>query len=178
MGAREAVPDIPGVDQDWVTMARNFYLDKQLQRKGRGRSVIIGAGSVGCEIAWYLAFLGRTVYLADILPYDGWLSSEHPTNRFILLEQLSENGVYILDAAQNLEIDTHDNTVSLTRNEVFYKIHTDDVIIATGYKKSDRFFSHLKNKLQRGSVYAIGDWAEPRDIHWAIREGYEIGNSI
>jgi len=178
VGAQEYVPDIPGIESAPVTAARNFYLKKELQKQSSERAVVIGAGEVGCEIAWYLALLGRSVSLVDVLPYEGWIADEHPTNRFILMEQLSKNDVQLLDGAKKIEIASDSLSVSLEREEIHYTIAADLVVLATGYKKNDQFSNGLRNEDAASEIYVIGDCADPRDIHWAIREGYEIGTRI
>lgn len=178
VGAEEYVPDIPGIESARVTAARDFYLKRELQKQSSERAVVIGAGDVGCEIAWYLALLGRSVSLIDVLPYEGWITDEHPTNRFILMEQLSKNHVQILDNAKKLEIASDFLSVSLEREGIHYTIAADLVVLATGYKKSDQFAQGLHNEDAASEICVIGDCADPRDIHWAIREGYETGIRI
>ncbi len=178
VGAPEYVPDIPGIKGERVTRARDFYLADELQKKSEKRAVVIGAGDVGCEIAWYLSLLGRSVSLIDVLPYEEWITEEHPTNRFILMEQLSKNEVQILDRAKNLEIAPDALSVSLERQGMQYTIPSDLVVLATGYEKSNRFVSELRSEGAASEICTIGDCADPRDIHWAIREGYETGTRI
>jgi NADPH-dependent 2,4-dienoyl-CoA reductase/sulfur reductase-like enzyme len=178
VGAPEYVPDIPGIAGERVTAARDFYLADYLQKQSEERAVVIGAGDVGCEIAWYLALLGRSVSLIDVLPYEQWITEEHPTNRFILMEQLSKNEVQILDSAKKLEIAPDALSVSLEREGMQYTISSDLVVLATGYKKSDQFTRELRMANAPSEICTIGDCADPRDIHWAIREGYETGTRI
>jgi thioredoxin reductase len=91
------------------------------------------------------------------------------------LEQVTENRVQVLDEARHIEIEPGNTVISLVRGCVTYRISADEIILATGYKKSDRLFQNLRRRLNREIVYAAGDCADPRDIHWAIREGHEVG---
>jgi 2,4-dienoyl-CoA reductase-like NADH-dependent reductase (Old Yellow Enzyme family)/thioredoxin reductase len=177
-GAVEYIPPVPGIEKDLVVTARQFYEDDSMQRAEKKRTVILGAGYVGCEIAWHLALLGRYVFLVDILPYDQWLADEHPTNRFILMEQLEQNGVEILDAAENIRVS--DESLSLYRRGVHYTVHTDAVILCTGYRSDEELNNGIRESAAGAGaeMHLIGDSAVPRDIHWAIRDGYELGITL
>ena len=133
---------------------------------------------MGCELAWWLSILGRTVFLVDILPFSEWLSDDHPTNRFVLLESLDEMGVHILDDAEITEVSGKDKYIRVKREDIEYKISVDDIVLAAGYKKSGVFVRELQTLKGTGElpeIYEIGDCVEVRDIHWAVREGYEVG---
>jgi 2,4-dienoyl-CoA reductase (NADPH2) len=178
VGSTEAVPDIPGFDGPGVTTARGFLQDDRLRTEGKGRTAVVGAGLVGCELAWYLSQLGREVYLLDILPHEQWLVDEHATNRFTLIENLSQGGVHMLDDAKVLGIDG-DFRMSLLRDGVEYRLPLETVVVSTGFQRNDRLAIELRER--KGSspeIREIGDCAEVRDIHWAIREGYEVGTTI
>jgi 2,4-dienoyl-CoA reductase-like NADH-dependent reductase (Old Yellow Enzyme family)/thioredoxin reductase len=181
VGAEEHFPGIQGLGESQVITAREFYKRPSLQYQGSGRVAVIGAGSVGCEIAWYLSLLGRKVYLMDILPYTEWMSDDHPTNRFILLENLDESGVQILDNAAIVEVGGAQKYVKLKREDVEYRIFVDGIILAAGYRESAAFSRDLRQLIGgdgKPDVYEIGDCVEVRDIHWAIREGYEAGIKV
>ncbi len=181
VGAEENIPDIPGIRQPEIISAKECYLRKSSGKKGKGRVGIIGAGTVGCELAWHLSLLGRKVYLIDILPYGKWLGNEHPTNRFILLENLCDEGVDILDEAKILELGEKGKYIKLERDKVEYRISVDDIVLAAGYKESGAFGRELRSlagKKNAPEIYEIGDCAGARDIHWAIREGYDTGIKI
>jgi 2,4-dienoyl-CoA reductase-like NADH-dependent reductase (Old Yellow Enzyme family)/thioredoxin reductase len=180
-GAEEIMPNIPGIDQKEVISAKEFYMRGDLQQKGKGRVAIIGAGDVGCEVAWYLSLLGRKVYLMDKLPREGLLEDEHPTNRSILFESLDEIGVNILDNANIVELGRENRHVKLTREDVECRVFVDNIIISTGYKKKSVMAHALRArwvKYELPEIYEVGDCVQPRDIHWAIRDGYDIGVKI
>ena len=45
IGAEEYAPDIPGLRESQVLSAGEFYLNESVQREGRGKVAVIGAGS-------------------------------------------------------------------------------------------------------------------------------------
>jgi 2,4-dienoyl-CoA reductase-like NADH-dependent reductase (Old Yellow Enzyme family)/thioredoxin reductase len=180
-GSEEHLPDIHGLEAEEVIFARDFYADESMQRKGSGRVGILGAGAVGCELAWYLALLGRRVFLIDILPYESLLAEEHPTNRFILLEKLDENDVQLMDGVKEVSIEDNGKNIRFDRDSIEYRIPVDSIILASGYRESGRIAKELREELGNdGSfdIYEIGDCARVRDIHWAVREGYEAGLKV
>lgn len=181
VGAEENIPDIKGIGHPQVIPAREFYRNESVYRKDSGSVGIIGAGTVGCELAWHLSLSGSKVYLIDILAYDQWLTDEHPTNRFVLLENLEEQGVQILDGAKLNEVDGEKKYIKLERASVEYRILADSIVLAAGYKKSGglgRELRRLAGNDEALEIYEIGDCAGARDIHWAIREGYDVGTKV
>ncbi|MEW5814203.1 MAG: NAD(P)/FAD-dependent oxidoreductase [Spirochaetota bacterium] len=180
VGAAEYVPDIPGITGESVLTVKKFFQTDYLQKKQKGHVAVLGAGSVGCEAAWYLSLLGRKVYLIDILPYEKLLADEHPTNRFTLLESLAERSVEILDKAKVLEIGSHPY-VKVARENVEYKIFLDNIYLATGFIPDNRLAGELcqiKGKRRTPEIYNIGDCAKVRNIHSVIREGYDLGVTL
>jgi hypothetical protein len=116
----------------------------------------------------------------DILPYEKWLPDEHPTNRFTLLEKLTETEVHILDDAGVLGVGK-DLSMMVSRDSVEYKIHVNSIIIASGFTENNglaKEVHQLKGSNSSPAIHEIGDCAEVRDLHWAIREGYEVGTTI
>jgi len=181
IGTEEYVPDISGLRESQIIFVREFYRNESLQREDSGRVAVIGAGSVGCELAWWLSILGRKVFLVDILPVSEWMSDDHPTNRFVLLESLDETGVQILDDAEITEVSGKNKYIRVKREDIEYKISVDDIVLAAGYKKSGDFVRELQKLRGTGEfpeIYEIGDCVEVRDIHWAVREGYDVGTKL
>jgi pyruvate/2-oxoglutarate dehydrogenase complex dihydrolipoamide dehydrogenase (E3) component len=85
-----------------------------------------------------------------------------------------------MDEAKNIQIasghaKSGDRSVSLERKGIRSEISAQLIILATGYKKDESLLHSLGGSGHAPEVYAIGDCANPRDIHWAVREGYEMG---
>jgi pyruvate/2-oxoglutarate dehydrogenase complex dihydrolipoamide dehydrogenase (E3) component len=177
-GAEEYIPNIPGIEGKTVVYARDFYTTQKLHKEGEGRIAVIGAGTVGCELAWYLSIMGRKVFLIDILSFEQWLEEEHPTNRFTLLEKLEEYGVNVFDKAIDLSLEKGGKLIRLRRDGIEYALSVDSTILSTGYKPSEKLIKDLREQAEGKyalAIYQVGDCARVRDIHWAIREGYEAG---
>ena len=65
LGARPTVPPIPGIEGANVFKAEEIYVSPE--KAGR-RLVILGGGLVGCELAIFMAGLGREVTLLEMAP--------------------------------------------------------------------------------------------------------------
>ena len=181
VGGEEIFPEIRGMRDGRVVPARKFYSNESMQTEGPGMVAIIGAGTVGCELAWYLATLRKKVFIFDLLPYDEWMAGEHPTNRFTLLENLAANRVQIFDRARIEEVGEGGNYLHVLRENIEYRIKVDLIFLATGYRKSSSFaeaLRQLRGEKKLPEIYEIGDCAGVRDIHHAIHEGYEVGVTI
>ncbi|MCR4706433.1 MAG: FAD-dependent oxidoreductase, partial [Clostridiales bacterium] len=63
LGAVTATPPIPGLDGENVKTAVEVFADASL---ARGKSVILGAGTTGLELAIYLASLGKEVRILEM----------------------------------------------------------------------------------------------------------------
>lgn len=65
LGGRPTVPPIPGIDGENVMLAEDIY--RAPARAGR-KLVVLGGGLVGCELAIFMAGLGREVTLLEMAP--------------------------------------------------------------------------------------------------------------
>ena len=63
LGASTAMPPIPGLEGENVKTAVEVFADASL---AKGRSVILGAGTTGLELAIYLASLGKEVRILEM----------------------------------------------------------------------------------------------------------------
>jgi 2-enoate reductase len=55
-------------------------------------------------------------------------------------------------------------------------LEADTVVLAAGMKRSEEFFEALKDKIPE--VFVIGDCAEPRNVLYAIWEGFRTARLI
>ncbi|MDR1706540.1 MAG: NAD(P)/FAD-dependent oxidoreductase [Prevotella sp.] len=65
LGSRPVVPNIDGIEKDYVMSAEEGYT--AIEKVGK-KVIIIGGGLVGTELALYLAQNGRSVNIIEILP--------------------------------------------------------------------------------------------------------------
>ena len=65
LGSRPAVPPIPGIRGENAALAEEIYLAPE---KAGKKLVILGGGLVGCELAIFMAGLGREVTILEMAP--------------------------------------------------------------------------------------------------------------
>ena len=164
-GSKPCIPRIPGIDGAGVITALELLSG---EKKAGGKVVVIGGGTIGCEIAEMLASEGKRVTILEMLPKIGL--DIGPTERFIMLSSLREKGVELQVAAQATGISAAG--VEAICNGKTTLFEADMVIIATGMQPANDLFSCLAGKL--AEVYSIGDCVEPKRIGEAIKDAYRV----
>lgn len=160
-GALPLAPDIPGLN------GKNVILATDLLKKGVrvGEKVaIVGGGSVGCEVAEYLAQKGNRVVIIEKLPKIG--ASLLRTERWVILQRLRHLGVKMETNCEVLSIE--ENRVTFKKEGGIYSIEVDNVVNALGFKSNDSFKGYQ----------VIGDARQPGRILQAIKEGFYKGINV
>jgi 2-enoate reductase len=132
------------------------------------RVVICGGGLVGCEVAWYLAEMGKKVTIVemiDSIAYDMEIGS-----RMAMLKKLSEHNVAVIC---NLKVEkiTPDGIIGIDKTWTKREVKADTVVSAVGFHPNRTLFD-TKNKSYE--VYIIGDAKKPRRIIDAMREANHV----
>ena len=163
LGARPSVPPIPGIDGPNVTVAEKVYTDPE---KAGKKLVILGGGLVGCELAIFMAGLGREVTVLEMAP-----SLNSGTN---LLQGSSIN-----IELKRLKVDVHLNT-KVTKitpegvtgegkdGETFFP--ADTVVCALGMKPNRDEAAALA--LCAPEYHVLGDCVIPATVYQATNAAY------
>jgi 2,4-dienoyl-CoA reductase-like NADH-dependent reductase (Old Yellow Enzyme family)/thioredoxin reductase len=173
-GAHLITPPVPGVGKQLVADIFDVYHEKG---KGVGEKVVvIGDGMNGCEVALYLAQLGRKVTVTGFRGSMVEVASEG--GRFlrpVLLNLLKNLGVSIRIGLVLIEITDRSAVFvdRVARNHVF---EADTVVLATGMSPERK----LAEELERGAipVYRAGDCVEPRRMYEAVHSGHIAGRRV
>jgi len=176
-GAEIKVPNIPGVTRKPVFTAVDFLEHIDTIKLGKD-IIILGAGLVGCEIAWYLGLQGKSVKLVDILNSDEILAEEHPINRAELLKGLYDTKVSICGQTTIKKINS--DSVIMDKNGQQESHPMDNLILATGFTPRKELKDALLSKCSRlkCETYQIGDCKEPRKLYEAIHEAAHVARII
>lgn len=142
--------------------------------------VIVGGGSVGCELADYLAPVlnDRFVRNRDItiieMAHEIMMSETGPA-RSLLVMRLMDKGVHIECDAKLTKVD--ENTITYEQNGKEITIDdADTLVFANGYHIESDMEDMLK---EIGAAYhLIGDGHQVGNIKDAIHEGYEVAKHI
>ena len=169
------VPAFTGFKQ-WMTAD-----DVLAGRAFPGRKiVVIGGGSVGCEIADYLAPLvndlyprNREITLLEMAP--GVMASESGPGRSLLVQRMMAKGVQMICGAKVEKVD--ESSIWYTRDGQQHCIaDADTLVLAMGYKADPALEEMLK--AAGASYHLIGDANKVGTIKDAIGAGYETAKAL
>lgn len=169
-GSTMPLPEFPGSHKSFVATAIDLLSGKY---QAGERVLVAGGAAMGCEVAAYLASLGKKVTMVEML---GELALDlEMRSRLALLQLLQERSVEILTGWKLAKIE--DAFVLLHgRDWRERRVEVDSVILALGLTPNQELFKPLKKTF--GNVYVIGDCLEPRKIYQAVHEGAFTGRAI
>ena len=169
-GSTPIMPPIPGIEKSIITTLPEILNGSKPEKK---RSVVIGGGATGCEIAHHLSVNGCPVTIVELLSKIA--TQLESITRKVLIGHLKKNNVQFLTRHKVIRIE--DDGVFVAQedgSEVL--IEAESVVIAIGNKPDDRL--HEQVKLLGIPLHKIGDCLEPRSAKAAIYEGAVIGRAI
>jgi 2,4-dienoyl-CoA reductase (NADPH2) len=200
-GSLPIIPPIPGIKGKNVVLARDV-----LERKvAVGNPVaVIGGGSVGCEVALYVAKLGsmtpevalfllknqiidlptalqrtlrgrRTVTVLEMKKRVG--SGFGLSTRWVIVQEMEEAGIQTLTGIKVREIregSAGGIVYEKDGKETFLPAET--IILATGYMPNNSLYQQLDSLVPE--VYTIGDCMKVRTAMEAVHEGFRTSLKI
>jgi len=102
IGAREAVPAIPGIHGANVMGAEGAYLHPERTGTKGGRVVVIGGGLVGIELAIFLSSLGRRVTILEMM--ETLSDGGNPVHGLALINEINKYGIAVSTSTKASEI--------------------------------------------------------------------------
>jgi 2-enoate reductase len=204
-GARPVRPAIEGVGQPFVVQAVDFLRNPALAGEAQ-RPVVIGGGSLGCEVAYMLAYeMGKKATIIEMLPY--LMKDACTANRGQLIHYLEKAGVKLMNCtslvkigqgsvivAQNVSRSVPDpyNTwsavlpenipnplarkIAVENKEI--ELETDLVILAIGLKQDDSLYEVCLRERIAPEIHNIGDSFSIGGVFEATKAGYAVGSTI
>ena len=169
LGARPAVPDIPGIGGANVFGAEKIYDDPG---KAGARVVILGGGLVGAELAIYLAGLGRAVEIVEMAPELG--DGDNRLHGLAIRLELARKNVAVNLSVKAVEIS--DRGLVGKGPDGTELFEADTVVYATGQAPLRAEADALK--FIAPEFYQIGDCITPKNIPEATRLAYNIARDI
>ncbi|MFH1123888.1 MAG: FAD-dependent oxidoreductase [Pseudomonadota bacterium] len=169
-GSLPIKPAIPGIDKAIVhTVPEILDHDNPAKMK----TVVVGGGATGCEVAHHLSESGCPVTIVEQLPKIA--EQMESITRKVLVRQLKDNGVQFITGSKLSRVEDQGVfIVSKDGNESF--IETEAVVIAVGNTPDNSLYEKIESTGIR--VYQIGDCLEPRSAKAAIWEAAVIGRAI
>jgi 2-enoate reductase len=162
-GGSALVPTMPGVDSPNVIT----YEDALLERKPVGKNaIVIGGGSVGCEVGNFLLSKGIRVTILEMLPR--LANTVNHATRNSLMGELTKGGADMIAGAQVTSIS--ENKVNYVKDGKEATVEGDTIVLALGAKSETKLYDDLMELVL--DLRLIGDAREPRLIMHAVREGF------
>lgn len=169
-GGTSIIPQIPGIKEDKVSSAVEVLLGK---KEAREIVIVVGGGMVGCETAAYLARQGKKVTIVEMM---GQLIPEgiNAVSMFGLLALIKESKVKVLTKARLLEVTGKGAIVDTGGSTTEFS--ADSVVLALGFKSESSLREHLEGGVPE--LFAVGDCVQPRNILYAMWEGFHASRLI
>jgi pyruvate/2-oxoglutarate dehydrogenase complex dihydrolipoamide dehydrogenase (E3) component len=137
--------------------------------------LIIGGGSIGCEVAEYLVAKGKKVFIVEIL--DQIASDAESNVRKLLARRLAEGKVTIYTRSQVQKFEGHKATVVNEKGEI-WELPVDALVAAVGALPTPLSLKGIEKIKPAPEIYSIGDCRQPGKIMQAIHDGNRIGRII
>lgn len=205
VGSAETKLHLPGADQAPIVQATELLVKPELA-EGAKNIVVVGAGVVGCETAYWLKYeLNKEVKVVEMTPYI--MNHVCTANRGHLIHYLQKAGVELLNCTRvtgfekagvqvirNVSPTVPDPYVTWhpilpenVENPLAPKIKVEEktetlpadlVVIAAGGRADDALFLEAQRRHVAESLYNIGDSFQVGKVFEAVRSAYALGLSL
>jgi len=171
-GSKPALPVFEGSPPSRVLTPQEV-LEKKLPQ---GESfLVMGGGSLGCELAEYLAEKGKKVSVVEIL---GQIAADTESNaRKLLMQRLAEKRVpfYTRSRVQRCE---GNKACGVNDSGERVEVPADVVVAAMGAQPAPLAPKGLEKMKSVPEIYTIGDCRQAGKIMQAIHDGNRVGRMI
>ncbi|MBW2094413.1 MAG: FAD-dependent oxidoreductase [Deltaproteobacteria bacterium] len=169
-GSLPVLPLVEGIDKPIVTSYVGMLEGDPPSPK---KTVVIGGGATGCEVAHHLAESGSDVTIIELLPKIG--KALESMTRKILLRKLRTRKTRIMTETKLERVEDKGVVVSDKEGHETF-LEAERVVIAIGSRPDNALYEQLQPLGYE--VHRIGDCLEPRSAKVAIYEGAILGRTI
>ena len=199
------MPCIEGISLPHVKRAIDILLKPALAEKEKN-IVVIGGGTIGCEVAHFLAYeMDKNITVIEVLPY--LMKHTVTANRAQLIYALHKKGVKLMNCTRvkRIENDTVIALLNLHKNvpdpynswrpvlpenipnplakkikdeEMELALPAELVIIATGATSDDSLYEECISINAAPEIHNIGDSFETGKVFEATKAGFAIGRML
>jgi len=204
-GAKPLQLDVEGADLPHVVQAVDLLLHPEWAGQARD-VVVVGGGSVGCEVAhWLAAEYGKRIAVVEMTPY--FMKGICTANRGHLIHDLERRGAKLLNCARltairggvaiiarNASESVPDPYVTWTpllpenipnplakpiREQIVEEtLAADLVVVATGLEADRALFEACERQRAAREVIVIGDNFHIGRVFEAVQAGFTVGNAL
>jgi 2,4-dienoyl-CoA reductase-like NADH-dependent reductase (Old Yellow Enzyme family)/thioredoxin reductase len=163
-------PKVEGIDKsNVVTFAEVLSENPPAQKK----TVVVGGGPTGCEVALHLSENGCPVVIVEMLPTIG--KPLESITRKVLLKELKANNVKVMTEFRLSKVE--ENGVFVVGKDMEEQfLEAERVVITTGNRPDNKLYNQIESLGYE--IHRIGDCLEPRSAKSAIYEGAVLGRAI
>lgn len=171
IGSRQAVPPIPGMEGKNVVMAWDAFASEETMGKS---VVVVGGGSVGCEVALFLAEKGHVLTVVEMGAYIA--ANSEVGERTSLIEQLEKHDVTVLENTLCVEI-MNKGIVVRGSDGTERELVADSVVVSAGSAVPTQERDSFENAAF--DVYHVGDCdGAGASVRHAVNGAWCVGNII
>jgi len=163
-------PKVEGIDKSNVVTFEEVLSENPPAQK---KTVVIGGGPTGCEVALHLSENGCPVVIVEMLPTIG--KPLESVTRKVLLKELKANNVKVMTEYRLSKVE--ENGVFVIGKDMEEQfLEAERVVIAIGNRPDNKLYDQIKSLGYE--IHRIGDCLEPRSAKSAIYEGAVLGRAI
>ncbi|SFG09979.1 2-enoate reductase [Planifilum fulgidum] len=157
---------------------KNVFTAKEVllgEKPAGERTVVVGGGLVGCELALWLAKQGKQVTLVEEM--DELLAANGPlchANSDMLKALIPHHGIKVMTSAKVLRATEKGVLVQADGEEK--EIEADTVVLAIGFNPDKTLYEELKHDF--AEIHRIGDARRVANIMYAIWDAYEVASTL
>ena len=171
-GSKPALPVFEGNPPSKVLISQEV-LEKKLPQEES--FLVMGGGSLGCELAEYLAEKGKKVSVVEIL---GQIAADAESNaRKLLLQRLAEKKVS-LHTRSRVQRCEGNKACGVNDSGERVEVPSDVVVAAVGAQPSPLALKGLEKMKPAPEIYTIGDCRQAGKIMQAVHDGNRVGRMI
>lgn len=205
VGSRDFKLKLPGAGEAPIVQATELLVKPELAADAR-KIVIVGAGVVGCETAYWLKYeYGKDVKVVEMTPFI--MNKVCTANRGYLIHYLQKAGVELLNCTRvtgfekggvkvmrNMSSTVPDPYVTwhpilpenvenplapkLKVEEKEWTLPADLIVIAAGGSPDDALYLEAQREHIADELYNIGDSSRVGKVHEAVRSAYALALSL
>ena len=174
-GARQIVPDLPGIDKPHVHWAPDADTGKVEVGE---KTVIIGAGSVGVECAIDLKKKGKNVTIIEMAPDLSLLFTSAGGVSTELKRLLKDLEIPVLNNYRLAEVKDNSVICEETNTSEKKEILADTVLLAVGVSPRYDVVDSLRRSPPETEVYVVGDAIKTGTVGPAIMSAFKAAAYI
>ena len=171
VGAKELVPGIKGVEQDFVTTVEPVLTGRVTP--ANQHVAVIGSGMTGLETAEFLCEKGNSVTVVEMA--DSIAPGTIGINVTEIKHILRERGVRFLPGNKLVEIGDHSIVLEDVHSDQRREQSVDAVVLSLGLRGDHTLWDALAT---RKRVYEIGNCGGPGRIAEAIRNAFDTAREL